>query len=217
MVSGGAADVPAGAGSPDRAGSPVGGSPGGPGGSPPETADTASPERSARPGEAAGEVGMAGERILTLDRWATIVFVVVAVVAGAVPDPLELVAVPVFLALFVLGCGAFLWAYAAAISRSRYDEVSVGGAFFLAGDVAPPSVARLLRILLAVQVVVAVAVAAARPFTALAFAVLVPVVGLGLMALWGAYHGRFPPRSGAGDPAGGGAGGAPDEGPPPAQ
>lgn len=216
MVSGGAADVPAGAGSPDRAGSPVGGSPGGPGGSPPdETADTASPERSARPAEAAGagEVGVAGERVLTLDRWATIVFVVVAVVAGAVPDPLELVAVPVFLALFVLGCGAFLWAYAAAISRSRYDEVSVGGAFFLAGDVAPPSVARLLRILLAVQVVVAVAVAAARSFTALAFAVLVPMVGLGLMALWGAYHGRFPPRSGAGDPPGG----APDEGPPPAQ
>lgn len=143
--------------------------------------------------------GAAGERMIVLDRWATIVFAVVAVAAAVAPDPLEFVAVPVFLALFVLGCGAFLWAYAAAISRSRYDEVSVGGAFFLAGDVAPPAVARMFRILLAVQVVVAVAAAAVRPFTALAFAVLVPVVGLGLMALWGAYHGRFPPR------------GAPDE------
>jgi hypothetical protein len=159
--------------------------------------DGAPASGSGAPGADAG--GAAGERIIVLDRWATIVFAVVAAAAAAVPDPLEFVAVPLFLVLFVLGCGAFLWAYAAAISRSRYDEVSVGGAFFLAGDVAPPAVARTFRILLAVQVVVAVAVAAVRSFTALAFAVLVPMVGLGLMALWGAYHGRFPPR------------GAPDE------
>jgi hypothetical protein len=45
-----------------------------------------------------------------------------------------------------------------------------------------------------VQVVVAVAVASVRPFTALAFSVLVPMLGLGLMALWAARHGRFPPK-----------------------
>jgi hypothetical protein len=41
-------------------------------------------------------------------------------------------------------------------------------------------------------VVVAVTAAALRPFTALAFSVLVPMLGLGLMALWAARHGRFP-------------------------
>jgi hypothetical protein len=48
--------------------------------------------------------------------------------------------------------------------------------------------------LLAAQVVVAVATAAARPFTTLAFGVLVPVFGVGLNGLWAARHGRFPPR-----------------------
>lgn len=148
---------------------------------------------------------MPGSRILSVNRWTTAVLVVVSVVAAAVPDPFEVVAVPVDLAMFALGCGAFLWAYAIAISRSRYDEISVGGAFFLAGDVAPPAVARELRLVLAVQVVVAVAAAALRPFTAVAFAVLAPMAGLGLMALWGAYHGRFPARR------------PPDEPPPRAQ
>ena len=36
--------------------------------------------------------------------------------------------------------------------------------------------------------------AAVRPFTVLAFCVLAPVWGLGLITLWSARHGRFPPR-----------------------
>jgi hypothetical protein len=73
--------------------------------------------------------------------------------------------------------------------------------FFLADRVAPARVTRALRLLLAAQVVVGVAAAAARPFTAVAFAVLVPMLGLGLMALWGARHGRFPPKDHPGDGA----------------
>jgi hypothetical protein len=146
-----------------------------------------------------------GGRILSVNRWTTGLFVLVSVLAAAVPEPFEVIAVPVDLAMFVLGCVAFLWAYTVAIGRSRYDEVSVGGAFFLAGDVAPPAVARELRVVLAIQVVVAVAAAAVRPFTAVAFAVLAPMAGLGLMAWWGARHGRFPARR------------PPDEAPPPAQ
>ena len=40
----------------------------------------------------------------------------------------------------------------------------------------------------------AVATAAARPFTPLAFGVLAPMFGLGVMGLWGAKFGTFPPR-----------------------
>jgi hypothetical protein len=45
-----------------------------------------------------------------------------------------------------------------------------------------------------VQVVVALVTAIARPFTGLAFGILVPVFGLGLAGLWGARRGSFPSR-----------------------
>jgi hypothetical protein len=137
---------------------------------------------------------VAGRRIILANRWATVVFVVVSIAAAIVPDPLERVSVPVDLVLFAVGCATFLWGYALAIGRSQYEVVSLGGVFFLAGDVAPRAVALELRVALAVQVVVAVAVASARPFTALAFSVLVPMLGLGMMALWGGRHGSFPSR-----------------------
>ena len=137
----------------------------------------------------------AGEGLVRANVWATLVFAVVSVAAAIAPDPLEYVAVPVDLVLFVAGCSAFLWAYAVAIGRSRYDDLTMAGVFFLSDRVAPARVTRAFRLLLAAQIVVAVATAAARPFTALAFGVLVPVLGLGLMALWGARHGSFPAKS----------------------
>jgi hypothetical protein len=137
----------------------------------------------------------AGAGIVRSAVWATAVFAVVSVAAAAVPDPLQYVAVPLDLVLFAVGCAAFLWAYAVAIGRSREEAVTMAGVFFLGDGVAPAGIARTLRLALAVQVVVAVAVASVRPFTALAFGVLVPMLGLGLMALWGARHGRFPAKA----------------------
>jgi hypothetical protein len=141
-----------------------------------------------------GESDALGRGIVRLDVRATAVFAVVSVAAAVWPDPIEYLAVPVAVALFVVGTGAFLWAYGIAVARSRYDQVTMGGVFFLAGDVAPASTARTLRAALGVQIVVGVGVAAMRPFTALAAGVLAPMLGLGLMALWGARHGRFPAR-----------------------
>ena len=48
--------------------------------------------------------------------------------------------------------------------------------------------------LLVVQIVVGVGAAAIRPFTVLAFCVLAPLFGLGLITLWSARNCRFPPR-----------------------
>ena len=141
------------------------------------------------PGPAAGS-----DLICRVAVWATGAFVVVSVLAAAWPDTFLPLSVPVDLLLFAAGCAAFLWAYALAIGRSRYETVTMAGLFFLSEGVAPPRVTRLLRGALAVQVVVAVAAASVRPFTALAFSVLVPMLGLGLMALWAARHGRFPPK-----------------------
>jgi hypothetical protein len=47
---------------------------------------------------------------------------------------------------------------------------------------------------LAIQVVVAVTTASIRPFTTLAFGILVPMFGIGMNGLWAARHGRFGPR-----------------------
>jgi hypothetical protein len=126
----------------------------------------------------------------------TVVFTVTAVAAVATRAA-TIPAAVVALGLFVAGIGIFFWAYAIAVNRSRTDAIGIGGLFFLAGaDTAPSTVKRSLLAALATQTVVALATAGARPFTSLAFGVLVPLYGLALTGLWGARHGRFGPRRG---------------------
>lgn len=103
-------------------------------------------------------------------------------------------AAAVSLVLFVVGTVAFLAAYLVALGRSRADVISVAGLFFLSDGSAPRHVRRWFTASLAVQVVVALATASMRPYTSLAYGVLVPVFGLGMAGLWGARHGTFPPR-----------------------
>jgi hypothetical protein len=123
----------------------------------------------------------------------TAVFVVVAVAAAVAPDSLAVVAVVLDLVLFVAGCVAFAVTLLAAAARSRTDEISLAGIWWLTGT-APAPVRRALLGAFGVQVVVALATAFARPFTGLAFGILVPVFGLGLAGLWGARRGSFPSR-----------------------
>jgi len=126
--------------------------------------------------------------------WAgTALFGAASVVAVVDDGTMRTAAVIVDLALFAAGCGAFLWAFALAVGRSRHEAIGVGGLYFLAGC-APQGVRRYLMGALAVQVVVAFTAASLRPFTAVAFAILVPMFGLGLAGLWAARHGMFDPR-----------------------
>jgi hypothetical protein len=158
-----------------------------------ESIRSAAPPEGGRTASLSGPVG-GRDLICRVAVWATGGFVVASALAAAWPDTFLPLSVPVDLVLFAVGCGTFLCAYALAIGRSRYETVTMGGVFFLSEGVAPPDVTRLLRGVLGVQVVVAVAAASVRPFTALAFSVLVPMLGLGLMALWAARHGRFPAK-----------------------
>lgn len=126
--------------------------------------------------------------------WAgTALFAVPAVLAVPVED-LRGASAGVDLVLFAAGVGAFLAAYARAVSRSRTHAIGIGGLFFLAGDVAPGWVRRHLLGSLAAQVVVSLGTAAAAPYTPMAFGVLVPMYGLGMAGMWGARHGAFGPR-----------------------
>jgi len=108
--------------------------------------------------------------------------------------------VAVDLALFAIGCFAFIWSYFSAVQRSRTDEISVAGLFALAGGVAPRRIIMVMNSCLAAQVVVGLIGAIVRSSTdgragsTLAFGVLVPIFGLGLNGLWSSRLGVFPPR-----------------------
>ncbi len=124
----------------------------------------------------------------------TVVFTATAVPAALSVTAFELPAAIVSLVLFGLGIIAFLWAFFVAVNRSRTDAIGMGGLYFLAGS-APKSVQYHFLASLAVQIIVGFATASMRPFTSLAFGILVSMFGLGVSGLWGAKFGEFTPRS----------------------
>lgn len=123
----------------------------------------------------------------------TALFVAVAAAATVFPDALAVPNVIVDLVLFAAGCIAFAVALLRAADRSRREVLDLPGLFWLSGS-APAPLKRLLRGVFLLQVLVAVVTASIRPFTALAFGILVPVYGLGLIGLWAAREGTFPAR-----------------------
>ena len=101
--------------------------------------------------------------------------------------------VVVSLALFAAGDVAFVAAFFVSVGRSRTEAVTTAGVYFLTGS-APRGVRGRFWLHVLVQTAVAVVAASVEPFTTVAFGILVPTLGLGLMGMWGARHGTFPPR-----------------------
>jgi hypothetical protein len=124
--------------------------------------------------------------VIHLSRRVTVGFGVTAL-AGVLASPLRGLAALVAIVMFVVGTVLMGWALVVAAGRSRTDAVDIGGLFF--GQ--PP---RSLKAAFGIQIAVGIAAASIRPNTGMAFGVLAPVFGLGLMGLWGARHGRFKPR-----------------------
>ena len=143
-----------------------------------------------------------GEGIINGSWAGTGAYVALATAGTIAPDTFAVATAALSGALFVLGCVAFLWAYAVAVARSRTDLIGIGGLYFLA-DSAPKLVRFRLRMSLAVEVVAATASSSIRPFTPMAFGFLVPLFGLGMMGLWGARYGTFDPREPKADPRAG--------------
>lgn len=126
--------------------------------------------------------------------WGTVAFVVASAMVVANDDAAAFVLV-FDLILFALGLLAFVRTLFTAAERSRTEELSVAGIWFLGGGSAPKDIRIWLLGCLAVEVVVALVSASLRPYTAAAFGVLVPMFGLGLCGLWAVRSGTFPPRS----------------------
>ena len=95
--------------------------------------------------------------------------------------------------VFVVGAALFSWAFTIAAGRSRTEEMTVAGAFFLAGSVGKPD-RRWAFGFLTAQTIIGFVAAAADPYTTMAFGVLVPMFGLGVIAFLGSAHGAFHPR-----------------------
>jgi hypothetical protein len=136
-----------------------------------------------------------------------IVGAAIFVVAMAVAVPLrnarsgQVLIAAVSMLLFAAGAATSLWAYAAALERSRTDNVGVANLFLLSGETAPLPVRRTMWLCLGVQIAVALAGAIIGVvgldegrLNALAFGVLVPMFGIGANGLWAARHGRYGPR-----------------------
>jgi hypothetical protein len=141
----------------------------------------------------ADDVTTAGGTRIERASWIGTGLFIVAAVIGTIDLDLVIVTVVVSLVLFAVGTAVFLTAYAKAIGRSRYEAIGMGGLFFLAGS-APRRVQVSLLGSFGVEVVVALVAASVRIYTPVAFGLLVPMYGLGLVGLWGATYGRFPPR-----------------------
>lgn len=149
--------------------------------------------RSGESNDPPGAGRVPGARIILVSRLGTAVFVVTSVAAVVNRDLFGLVAVAVDLILFLVGCVVFLWAFGVAVNRSRTDAIGIGGLYFLQGS-APRAVQAALLVPFALQVAVALVTAGLRPFTSLAFGVLVPMFGLAQAGLWGARYGHFGSR-----------------------
>ena len=143
----------------------------------------------------------AADRIVRADVLGTALFVVTAALAAVFfTTPLQWVGAITALSIFAVGVVCFLWSYLHAVQRSRTDEISVAGLYFLAGS-APRSVKRTMLAMLAVQVATAAATTFARldgpdgkPGSSLAVGFLVPMFGFGLNGLWAAFYGTFDER-----------------------
>jgi len=133
------------------------------------------------------------DAIVRASWWGTIAFAVCATAGVIAPDSLKWLGFAASLALFLVGCVVFAWAFGLAVQRSRTDEIAVSSLFFLSGS-APAHVRTQLLGSLVVEIIVAFGTAAARPYTIAAAAILAPMYGLALCGLWAARHGTFPRR-----------------------
>src|SRR5215813_2015151 len=143
-----------------------------------------------------------GERIIVSSWVGDALFAFTAIPAAVGVSAFDAVSIAVALGLFVISLGVWCWAFGVALVRTtRGDDVAVASMFLMQGP-APKRVRVHLFGALGVCIAVTAVTAVAEPF-----GVLVPMLPLGLIGLWGARHGVFPPRrvpGAAGDATGDG-------------
>jgi hypothetical protein len=136
------------------------------------------------------DTARAGEVVIRAAWITNVVFVIGFAPALFGVDSLDGMATATGLTLFLASLPVWCYALGKAMARSaRGDEITVSSLFFL-NQSAPTRVRRHLLGATVASVGIAAIMATANPF-----AVLVPMLPLGLVGLWGARHGTFPPRT----------------------
>lgn len=130
-----------------------------------------------------------GRAIIVASWVANALFALTAIPFALGLDDIEEVAIATALVLFGLSLIVWVWAFAVAFSRSAQGEDLAVASLFLTVGGAPKEVRWQLFGAFGACLVVTVATAAADPF-----GVLVPMLPCGLVGLWAARHGVFPPR-----------------------
>ena len=133
--------------------------------------------------------------LVRVEGWVTLGFGVLVALTHVSADSLDVLFALVCAALFLAGIVAFLIGFWNAVQRSRTDDVGLGGLLAINASNVPRPIRNRLWLINLGQVVIAVVAGSLRPFTGQAFALLVPMFGIGIAALWGARHALFHPRS----------------------
>jgi hypothetical protein len=129
-------------------------------------------------------------KAIVVASWSSLaVFALIAIADAVGLHALNTPATIVSVVLFLASLPIWVYAFGLALVRSaRGDDIAVASWVFLTPS-APKDVRRHLLGATGACVVVALATAWANPFS-----VLVPMLQLGLAALWGARHGVYPAR-----------------------
>ena len=127
-----------------------------------------------------------------MTRLASLVVVVFGGTAASWPSVMGRPYALISIGLFVGGCVLFLVGFLGAVGRSRGEEIALGAILTLSGAPRPARVALLGW--LGVQIAAVVLYASLRPFTTVAFGILAPMFGLGIIFSWAARHLTFPER-----------------------
>jgi hypothetical protein len=132
---------------------------------------------------------MQGRGIVVSSWLCDVVFAVTAIPAAAGVDAFNGVALATALVLFFVSMPIWGWAFVVAASRSAQgDDIVIASMFGSIGG-APREVRMHLFGALGLCIVIAVATITTEPF-----GIMVPMLPLGLVGLWSARHGSFPPR-----------------------
>ncbi|MHB8463675.1 MAG: hypothetical protein ACYDH6_05950 [Acidimicrobiales bacterium] len=151
-----------------------------------------------RPARAQRDVALAdastGRGIVVASIGASAVLAITTVLAAVDIDALAVPALVVALTMFFGGTAALIWSYFVALGRSREVEIDLAGLYGLSGSAPTPVRVRLIGAAVA-QLVIASGGIAVHPYSSLAFGFLAVMWGIGLIGMWGARHGAFPPRA----------------------
>ncbi len=121
----------------------------------------------------------------------TVAHAALTAIAVFVPGSTRAVIAGAFLVVFLIAIVAFISAFLTAANRSRIEYVSVAGAFFLADGAVVSADRRLFTGAAVLQTVVGIVGSSLRPFTSVAFSVLVALAGLAMMAIVGSRFGAY--------------------------